>query len=159
MSTEQTIFYESSHKTIKKWWNGCKKKAPTLQITCMGAIGLYKFGDNQISFSDFGQPVGKKMNPNNRWVRKAETIPWKECEIRYAHLFSQQQHVFVNRTHHMDCRIVSLAQPFLEPYVKKRQAPTQRLMPVFFTNPAPCRSCSLHSNSCGRCSSERPRGC
>ena len=47
---------------------------------------MYKFGEHQISFSDFGQPVGMKMNPNNRWVRKAETIPWKECEIRYAHL-------------------------------------------------------------------------
>ena len=44
---------------------------------------MYKFEDNQISFSDFGQPVGMKMNPNNRPVRKAETIPWKECEIRY----------------------------------------------------------------------------
>lgn len=52
---------------------------------------MYKFGDNQISFSDFGQPVGMKMNPNNRWVRKAETIPWKECEIRYAHLFKNKK--------------------------------------------------------------------
>ena len=43
---------------------------------------MYKFGDDQISFNDFGQPVGMKMNPNNRWVKKAETIPWKECELR-----------------------------------------------------------------------------
>ena len=60
-----------------------RKKRQNHEKACMGAMGMYKFGDNQISFSDFGQPVGMTMNPNNRWVRKAETIPWKECEIRY----------------------------------------------------------------------------
>ena len=60
-----------------------RKKRQNHEKACMGATWMYKFGDNQISFSDFGQPVGMKMNPNNRWVRKAETIPWKECEIRY----------------------------------------------------------------------------
>jgi len=44
---------------------------------------MYKFSDNQISFSDFGQPVGMTMNPNNRWVKKAEQIPWAEIEKRY----------------------------------------------------------------------------
>ena len=67
------------------------KKSQNHEKACMGAMGMYKFGDNQISFSDFGQPVGMKMNPNNRWVRKAETIPWKECEIRYAHLFKNKK--------------------------------------------------------------------
>jgi len=47
---------------------------------------MYKFSDNQISFSDFGQPVGMPMNPNNRWVKKAEQIPWAEIERRYAKL-------------------------------------------------------------------------
>jgi hypothetical protein len=34
--------------------------------------GMYKFIDNQPRFSDFGQPVGMKMNSDNRWVKKAE---------------------------------------------------------------------------------------
>jgi hypothetical protein len=52
-----------------------------------GAVYVYKFRDNQISFSDFGQPVGMKMNADNRWIKKAECIPWAEIEQRYAKLF------------------------------------------------------------------------
>ena len=49
---------------------------------------MYKFDRNhQCSLSDFDQPMGLKMNPDNRWVRKASTIPWKEIEDRYAKLF------------------------------------------------------------------------
>lgn len=48
---------------------------------------MYKFSRKQISFSDFGQPVGMKMSPNNRWVKKSERIPWNEIEERYAKLF------------------------------------------------------------------------
>lgn len=37
---------------------------------------MYKFSRNsQITFSDFNQPLGMKMNANNRWVKKAEMIP------------------------------------------------------------------------------------
>lgn len=32
-------------------------------------------GAKQISFSDFGQPVGMEMNPDNRWIKKADAIP------------------------------------------------------------------------------------
>lgn len=53
--------------------------------------GMYKFSDNQIKFSDFGQPVGMKMNPENRWVKKAELIPWDEIEKRYAKLFTNKK--------------------------------------------------------------------
>jgi len=52
---------------------------------------MYKFSDNQISFSDFGQPVGMPMTPNNRWVKKAEQIPWAEIEKRYAKLFANHK--------------------------------------------------------------------
>ena len=49
---------------------------------------MYKFDRNhQYSLSDFNQPVGLKMNPENRWVKKAASIPWKEIEERYASLF------------------------------------------------------------------------
>ena len=49
---------------------------------------MYKSNRNrQISLSDFNQPVGLKMNPENRWIKRAETIPWMEIEERYAALF------------------------------------------------------------------------
>ena len=49
---------------------------------------MHKFDQNhQYSLSDFNQPMGLKMNPDNRWVKKASTISWKEIEERYAKLF------------------------------------------------------------------------
>ena len=41
----------------------------------------------QLGLADFNQPVGLKMNPENRWVKKASIIPWNEIEDRYASLF------------------------------------------------------------------------
>ena len=52
---------------------------------------MYKYKDKQISFSDFGQPVGMKMSAENRWVKKAENIPWGEIEQKYAKLFTSKQ--------------------------------------------------------------------
>jgi hypothetical protein len=49
---------------------------------------MYKYEDCQTSFSDFGQPYGMRMDPNNRWVKKASSIPWPEIERRYAQLFA-----------------------------------------------------------------------
>ncbi len=49
---------------------------------------MYKFNRNrQFSFSDFNQPIELKMNPENRWIKKSETIPWDEIEERYSSLF------------------------------------------------------------------------
>ncbi len=43
---------------------------------------MYKFGRyRQLGLADFNQPVGLKMNPENRWVRKAATIPWDEIVV------------------------------------------------------------------------------
>lgn len=42
---------------------------------------------HQFGLTDFNQPIGLKMNPENRWVKKAELIPWNEIEDRYADLF------------------------------------------------------------------------
>jgi hypothetical protein len=37
---------------------------------------MYKFNQNaQMSLYDFNQPIGLKMNPENRWIKKAEAIP------------------------------------------------------------------------------------
>ena len=42
---------------------------------------------HQIAFTDFNQPFGMQMNPKNRWVVKATTIPWDKIENKYAGLF------------------------------------------------------------------------
>jgi len=52
---------------------------------------MYKFKDNQLSLTDFGQAVGMKLNPENRWIKKAQSIPWEEIEIRYAKLFTNRK--------------------------------------------------------------------
>jgi len=52
---------------------------------------MYKFKSKQISFSDFGQPVGMEMNEDNRWIKKADVIPWEQIEIKYAKLFANRR--------------------------------------------------------------------
>jgi hypothetical protein len=52
---------------------------------------MYKFPSKQIKFSDFGLPTGVTLSPDNRWVKKAELIPWEEIEIRYAALFKNRK--------------------------------------------------------------------
>ncbi|MGM0110040.1 IS5 family transposase [Enterococcus sp. DIV0187] len=45
----------------------------------------------QLSFEDFNQPIGLKMNPENRWIKKAERIPWLELEKSYAKNFRNKK--------------------------------------------------------------------
>jgi len=44
--------------------------------------------DHQISIAEFISPFGK-LNPNNRWVKIAEMIPWRKLEPKYAVVFSK----------------------------------------------------------------------
>ena len=49
---------------------------------------MYKpIDESQHSFLDFNQPMGLRMNPDNRWIKMADRIPWDEFEIKYAELF------------------------------------------------------------------------
>ena len=49
---------------------------------------MYKpIGKLQHSFLGFNQPMGLHMNPDNRWVKLADRIPWDEFEVKYAKLF------------------------------------------------------------------------
>ena len=42
---------------------------------------MYKFEHyRQLGLADFNQPLGFKMNPENRWVKKVATIPWDAIE-------------------------------------------------------------------------------
>ena len=49
---------------------------------------MYKPIDKlQHTFLDFNQPIGLQMNPNNRWIKMADNIPWDVFEGEYAALF------------------------------------------------------------------------
>ena len=48
---------------------------------------MYQYSNGQISLSDFRQPMGMKLREDNRWVKKAQRIPWDKIEVRYAGLF------------------------------------------------------------------------
>ena len=49
---------------------------------------MYKSNKSrQHSFLDFNQPLGLHMNPENRWVKMADLIPWDIFEEKYADLF------------------------------------------------------------------------
>lgn len=49
---------------------------------------MYKTNNNrQLELTDFNQPIGLTMDPNNRWVRLAAVIPWEKYEHKYARLF------------------------------------------------------------------------
>ena len=49
---------------------------------------MYKKPSKQQStFFDFNQPMGLKMNPDNRWVKMADSIPWDIFEEKYAGMF------------------------------------------------------------------------
>ena len=52
---------------------------------------MYRYSNGQISLSDFKQPVGMNLKESNRWVKKAQTIPWLEIEKRYAKLFTNRK--------------------------------------------------------------------
>lgn len=48
---------------------------------------MYKYKSRQLKISEFGQPIGMELSEDNRWVKKAQIIPWNEIEKRYAKLF------------------------------------------------------------------------
>ena len=52
---------------------------------------MYRYSNGQISLADFNQPAGMNLKENNRWVKKAQTIPWLEIEKRYAALFPNRK--------------------------------------------------------------------
>jgi len=52
---------------------------------------MYKPLSKQIGFEDFNTPLGMKLDPENRWVKKANTIPWDEIEAKYAKLFQSKK--------------------------------------------------------------------
>jgi len=48
---------------------------------------MYKKQSGQMGIEDFGMPLGLKLSSDNRWVKKAATVPWDAIEEKYAALF------------------------------------------------------------------------
>ena len=51
---------------------------------------MYRYSNGQISLSDFQQPMGMQLREDNRWVKKAQKIPWNKIESKYADLFPSE---------------------------------------------------------------------
>lgn len=52
---------------------------------------MYKKNQNrQITLKDFNQPLGLKLDPENKWIKKAAMIPWEAIEEEYADLFPSE---------------------------------------------------------------------
>lgn len=43
--------------------------------------------NQQLTLTDFNMPMGLELNPDNRWVRLADLVPWDQFESRYSSLF------------------------------------------------------------------------
>lgn len=48
---------------------------------------MYRYGNGQISLSDFQQPMGMCLREDNRWVKKAQLLPWDKIGAKYVGLF------------------------------------------------------------------------
>jgi len=49
---------------------------------------MYKMPSPQMKIEDFILPFGGSLNPNNRWIKLSQLIPWEEIEKKYAKQFS-----------------------------------------------------------------------
>lgn len=49
---------------------------------------MYKKNRNkQLNLTDFNQPMGLKLDVEDKWIKKSEMIPWNKIEDKYATLF------------------------------------------------------------------------
>lgn len=52
---------------------------------------MYQPKFHQLSFETFHLPFGGKLDPNNRWVKLADAIPWHVAEERYVKKFPSKR--------------------------------------------------------------------
>lgn len=56
-----------------------------------GGNKMYQYSNEQMSLTDFQQPMGMQLKDDNRWVVKAQIIPWNKIEEKYADLFPSKK--------------------------------------------------------------------
>lgn len=80
-------------KTLRRYYDiiRAEKERKQVKKCAQDVIGMYKYSNGQISLADFKQPLGMNLKESNRWVKKAQTIPWLEIEKRYASLFTNRK--------------------------------------------------------------------
>ena len=52
---------------------------------------MYKYRTHQITFNDFNQSCGMQLDPNNEWVKLADSIKWGQWEAEYAAFFPSEK--------------------------------------------------------------------
>ena len=52
---------------------------------------MYQPNFHQLTFENFHLPFGGKLDPNNRWIKLADAIPWHLAEERYAKKFPSKR--------------------------------------------------------------------
>jgi hypothetical protein len=72
---------------VKLWIISARKMGEIWENPCRLENRVYKYQSPQTSIADFNMPLGLTLDPDNRWVKKAQAIPWLEIERRYAELF------------------------------------------------------------------------
>lgn len=50
---------------------------------------MYRMEDDQIHLFDITLEDSFKLNPNNRWMKRAKIVPWKMAEEKYSHMFQK----------------------------------------------------------------------
>lgn len=52
----------------------------------------------QHAFLDFNQPLGLHMNPNNRWIKMTDSIPWDVFEKSTPHCLKVKQGMWLSHS-------------------------------------------------------------
>ena len=77
---------------------------------------MYKYTDNtQSNFLDFNQPIGLHMNPENRWVKMADAIPWEVFEKKNHIIIETGIELMTKKAIIIQRRMISLRQPGVLP--------------------------------------------
>ena len=77
MSTDQPKSIAIQDISANLCYNKCKgndKKRP--KPLHLEGTDMYRYSNGQISLSDFQQPMGMCLREDNRWVKKAQLLPW-----------------------------------------------------------------------------------
>jgi hypothetical protein len=79
-------------KTLRKWYNGARKRGRKAQKPCIRRPKMYKKQNKgQLIIAElesFTLPFSGKLNPNNKWIIMSNLIPWDKIEEKYSKNFS-----------------------------------------------------------------------
>jgi IS5 family transposase len=65
------------------------EKANKLIKTVHLEITMYRKTERQLPLENFHLPFGGELDPDNRWIKLANIIPWDQFETKYAAKFTK----------------------------------------------------------------------